>query len=166
MAVDHVEVFVAWLSESFEWKSLWPALFGAVGGAVVGVMHSQRASRKTCMIEQIASYRQDVFAKEPSALGSLIKGIPAGTGARAKEDEVRFVGNWFDAYSALALSGALDRRLRKRFGVDARVLNFWKTFEKSPHNATNASSPGMKISHSEWPNMAEFAAGHTSWWRR
>ena len=33
-----------------------------------------------------------------------------------KEDEVRFVGNWFEAYSALALSCVLDERLRSRFG--------------------------------------------------
>ena len=156
--MESVLGFAGWLADSLDWKSLWPALFGAVGGAAVGVMHSQRASRKACMIEQIASYRQDVFAKQPTALGSLIKGIPAGQGARAKLDEVRLVGNWFDAYAALALSCALDRRLRKRFGVDARVLNFWSEFQASPLN-------GKTIWPSDWPNMAEFGTRGQAWWR-
>ena len=66
-------------------------LFGAVAGATVGVMHSQRANRKSCMIEQIASNRRDGFPKEPLALSSLVHGIPSGKGARMKEDEIRFV---------------------------------------------------------------------------
>lgn len=147
-----------WAFNSPDWKSISSAFFGAAGGAIVGVLHSQRANRKSCMIEQIASYRQDVFPKEPFALGTLSCGFPAGDGARAKEKEVRFVGNWFDAYAALALSGALDHRLRTRFGVDERVLNFWKMFEKSGVKKT--------ISPSDWPNMAEFAKGRASGWKR
>ena len=84
-------------------------------------------------------------------MNSFVHGIPSGKGARMKEDEVRFVGNWFEAYSALALSCVLDERLRSRFGLDERVLNFWKEFEKSSLNGT--------VSRSDRLNMAEFAKG-------
>ena len=103
------------------------------------------------MIEQIASNRRDGFPKEPLALSNFVHGIPSGKGARMKEDEVRFVGNWFEAYSALALSCVLDERLRSRFGLDERVLNFWKEFEKSSLNGTASRSDRL--------NMAEFAKG-------
>ena len=48
----------------------------------------------------------------------------------------------------------LDERLRSRFGLDERMLNFWKEFEKSSLNGT--------ISRSDRLNMAEFAKGATN----
>ena len=157
--MEWVQAFTGWLAESLEWKSLWPALFGAAGGAAVSVGYARRASLKTRMIEQITSYQQEVVPKEPHALGSLIHGVPKGQGARARVEEVRLVGNWFDAYAALALSGALDKRLRERFGVDPRALNFWREFQKSSLN-------GNGISPKDWQNLDEFAGPQRSWWER
>ena len=54
----------------------------------------------------------------------------------------------------MALSCVLDERLRSRFGLGERVLDFWREFEKSSLHGT--------ISRSDRLNMAEFAKGATN----
>ena len=88
-----------------------------------------------------------MYSKEGTALGVLQDGVQESL-TPAKVNNVRFVGDWFNVYAALALERGLSKKLRRRVGLDNRVQCFRSSF--------HASAIKHKINPDGWSNIEEF----------
>ena len=95
----------------------------------------------------IMVYLKDVYPKESVALGVLQDSVRDSL-TPATVNNVRFVGDWFDVYAALALERGLSEKLRQRVGLDGRLRCFRVCF--------HASVSKDQINPDGWSNIEEF----------
>ena len=120
-------------------------------GVFIGTWATRRVNKESRTTELFASYLKDVYPKEGDAFDALKK---TTTPTRAEQDSTRYVGNWFDVYSALALNGSLSSSLRKKIGLDENVRAFWDKFSTSE---VKSDCIGGEDWTSAWPNMKALA---------
>ena len=133
------------------WKIVLP-MAGTLLGAFVGVWYAMKANKERRTMELTMWYLKEVYPKEGRARGVLDL-CKCRTLKLDEIDGVRYVGDWFDVYAALATTRSLSRRLRKRTGLDKIVGSFWDQYRGSAVQRKIVDEDPRET----WPNIDRLA---------